>query len=103
MHLFQLAHSHLGKCGHQVVGDAVGILPIQAALVGTDGVKQRSSATFRLGSALQTSCGITLGKGLGGAVGVGGSAHGEVLGDGHTGGVAVEAVAEELNTKLWQS
>ena len=31
-----------------------------------------------------------LGKGLGGTIGVGGSAHGEVLGDGHTGWVAVD-------------
>ena len=28
VHLFQLAHSHLGNVGHQVVGDAVGVSPI---------------------------------------------------------------------------
>ena len=26
MDLFQLAHSHLGDVGHEVVGDAVGVL-----------------------------------------------------------------------------
>ena len=37
--LLQLTHSHLGNVGHQVVGNAVGILAHGAALVGADGVK----------------------------------------------------------------
>ena len=37
--LFQRAHGHLGDVGHQVVGDAVGVLADEAALVGADGVE----------------------------------------------------------------
>ena len=37
--LLQLAHGHLGDVGHQVVGDAVGVLADQAGLMGADGVE----------------------------------------------------------------
>ncbi len=70
VHLFQLAHSHLGDVGHQVVGDAVGVLADQAALVGTDGVEvaqqRHVQAGVRLADVLQNA----LGKGLGGAIGL---------------------------------
>lgn len=90
MHLFQLAHSHLGDVGHQVVGDAVGILADQAALVGTDGVEVAQQRHIQAGVCMADVLQNALGESLGGAVGVGGSAHGEVLGDGHTGGIAVD-------------
>ena len=90
VHLFQLAHSHLGNVGHQVIGDAVGVLADQAALVGTDGVEIAQQGHVQLRVCMADILQDALGKGLGGAVGVGGSTHGEVLGDGHTGGVAVD-------------
>ena len=90
VHLFQLAHSHLGNVGHQVVGDAVGVLADQAALVGTDGVEVAQQRHIQAGVSLADVLQNALGEGLGGAVGVGGSTHGEVLGDGHAGGVAID-------------
>ena len=90
VHLFQLAHSHLGNVGHQVIGDAVGVLADQAALVGADGVEVAQQRHIQAGVSLADVLQDALGEGLGGAVGVGGSTHREVLGDGHTGGVAVD-------------
>ena len=90
VHLFQLAHGHLGDVGHQVVGDAVGVLADQAGLVGTDGVEVAQQGHVQGGVSLADIGQDALGKGLGGAVGVGGGTHGEVLGDGHAGGVAVD-------------
>ena len=37
--MIQLAHRHLRDVGHQIVGHAVGVLPDQPRLVGTNGVK----------------------------------------------------------------
>ena len=37
MHLFQLAYGHLGDVGHEVIGDAVGVLADEAGLVRTNG------------------------------------------------------------------
>ena len=90
VHLFQLAHGHLGDVGHQVVGDAVGVLADEAGLVGTDGVEVAQQGHVQAGVRLADIGQDALGEGLGGAVGVGGGTHGEVLGDGHTGGVAVD-------------
>ena len=37
--LFQLAYGNLGDVGHQVIGDAVGVLADGSALMGTDGIE----------------------------------------------------------------
>ena len=37
--LGKLSHCHLGDIGHQVVGDAIGVLAHGAALVGPDGIE----------------------------------------------------------------
>ena len=58
--------------------------------MGTDGVEVAQQRHIQAGVRLADVLQNALGKGLGGAVGVGGSAHREVLGDGHTGGVAVD-------------
>ena len=90
MDLFQLAHSHLGDVGHEVVGDAVRVLADEAGLVGADGVEVAQQSHVQGGVRLADIGEDALGHGLGGAVGVGGGTHGEVLGDRHTGGVAVD-------------
>ena len=90
VHLFQLAHGDLGDVGHQVVGDAVGVLADEAGLVGTDGVEVAQQGHVQAGVGLADIGQDALGEGLGGAVGVGGGTDGEVLGDGHAGGVAVD-------------
>ena len=90
MHLFQLADRHLGDVGHQVVGDAVGVLADEAGLVGTDGVEVAQQGHVQAGVGLADILQDALSESLGGAVGVGGGTHGEVLGDRHTGGVAVD-------------
>ena len=90
MDLFQLAHSHLGDVGHEVVGDAVGVLADEAGLVGADGVEVAQQSHVQGGVSLADIGEDALGESLGGAVGVGGGTHGEVLGDRHTGGVAVD-------------
>ena len=78
------------RLGHQVIGDAVGVLADQAGLVGTDGVEVTKQGHVQGGVSLADIGQDALGKGLGGAVGVGGGTHGEVLCDGHAGGVAVD-------------
>ena len=87
--LFQLTHRHLGNIRHQVVGDAVGVLAHQAGLVGADGVEVAQQRHVQRGV-----CGADVGQDalleqLGGAVGIGGASGGEVLPNGHGGGVAV--------------
>ena len=57
--------------------------------MGTDGVEVAEQSHVQGGVSLADIGQDALGHGLRGAVGVGGSTHGEVLGDGHTGGVAV--------------
>ena len=79
MDLFQLAHSHLGDVGHEVVGDAVGVLADEAGLVGADGVEVAQQSHIQGGVRLADIGEDALGHGLGGAVGVGGGTHGEVL------------------------
>ena len=37
--MVQFAHCHLGNIGNQIVGDSLGILSNQTALMGTDGVE----------------------------------------------------------------
>ena len=90
MDLLQLADSDLGDVGHKVVGDAVGILADQAGRMGADGVEVAQQRNIQLGVSLATVGQDALGKHLGGAVGVRGAAHGEILADGHAGGVTVD-------------
>ena len=87
--LLQLADGDLGDVGHEVVGDVVGVLADEAALVGADGVEvaQQRDVQARVGLAVVHQ--DALDEELGGAVGVGGAAGREVLADGHGGGVAV--------------
>ena len=89
MELLQLAHGHLGDVGHQVVGDAVGVLTDQTGFMGADGVEvaQQGHVHGGVGGAVVGE--DPLDKKLGGAVGIGGAAHGEILSNGHGGGVAV--------------
>ena len=88
--LFQLADRHLGDVGHQVVGDAVGVLADQARLVGADGVEVAQHRHIHAGVGLADVGQDPLGEHLGGAVRVGGVADREVLGDGDAGRVAVD-------------
>ena len=46
----QLAHSHLGDIGHQIIGDTVGVLSDGTALVSADGVEitQKYNVPFRI-------------------------------------------------------
>ena len=90
VHFFQLADRHLGDIRHQVIGDAVGVLTDEAGLVGADGVEVAQQRHIQAGISLADILQDTLGEGLGGAVGVGGGTHREVLGNGHAGGVAVD-------------
>ena len=90
MHLFQLAHGHLGDIGHEVIGDAVGVLADEAGLVRTNGVEVAQQGHVQAGVCLAHILQDALGEHLGRAVGVGGGTGGEVLGDGHTGGVAID-------------
>src|SRR5699024_3193946 len=90
MDLFQLARRHLGDVGHQVVGDAVGVFADQAGRMGPDGVEVAQQRHVQLGVGLAAVGEDALGEHLGGAVGVGGGAGGEILPDGHAGRVAVD-------------
>ena len=81
---FQLADGDLGDVGHQVVGDAVGVLADEAGLMGTDGVEVAQQGHVQLRVSLADIGQDALGEGLGGAVGVGGGTNGEILGDGHS-------------------
>ena len=89
MELFQLAHGHLSDVGHQVVGDAVGVLADEAAFMGTDGVEVPQQGHVQRGVRFAVVREDALNEQLGGAVGVGGAASGEVLPDRHAGGVTV--------------
>ena len=90
MHLFQRAHGHLGDVGHEVIGDAVGVLADQAALVGADGVEVAQQRHVHLGVGLAAVGEHHLVHQLAGAVGVGGAAHTAVLIDGHLLRVAID-------------
>ena len=89
MHLFQFAHGHLGNVGHQVVGDAVRVLANQPAFVRANGVEIAQQSHVHGGVCLADVGENVLVHHLGGAVGVGGGAHGEIFADGHAGRVAV--------------
>ena len=54
MDLFQLAHRHLGDVGHQVVGDAVGVLADFAGRMRADGIEvaEQDGADGLVGGAL---------------------------------------------------
>ena len=79
MHLFQLADRHLGDVGHQVVGDAVGVLADEAGLVGTDGVEVAQQGHVQAGVGLADILQDALSESLGGAVGVGGDIFYQIL------------------------
>ena len=87
--LLQLAHRDLGDIGDQVVGNAVGVLADEAALVGTDGVEVPQQGHVQPGVGGADVGQDLLLEQLGGAVGVGGASGGEVLLDGDGVGVAV--------------
>ena len=93
VHHGQLAHGHLGNVGAQVVGNAVGILADQAGFVRTDGVEVAQKGHIQRGIGLAHIFQNALGESLGGAIGVGGAAHGEILTDGHTGRIAIHRCA----------
>ena len=90
VNLLQLAHGNLGNIGHKVVGDAVGVLDNQDGRMGTNRVEVTQQRHIQLRVSLAAVGQDARGKDLGGAVGVGGAAHGEILADGHAGGVAVD-------------
>ena len=87
--LFQLAHGYLGDIGHQVVGDAVGVLADETTFVGADGVEVAQQSHVQGGIGLAVVHENLLDEQLGGTIGIGGAAGGEVLTDGHRGGIAV--------------
>ena len=58
--------------------------------MGTNRVEVTQQRHIQLRVSLAAVGQDALGKDLGGAVGVGGAAHGEILADGHAGGVAVD-------------
>ena len=90
VNLLQLADSDLGDVGHEVVGDAVGVLADQAGRMRTDGVEVTQQRNVQLGVGVAAVGQDALGEHLRGAVGVRGAADGEILADGHAGGVAVD-------------
>ncbi len=69
VYLFQLAHGHLGDVGHQVVGDAVGVLADEAGLMGTNGVEVAQQGHVQAGVSLAHILQDALGKHLGRARG----------------------------------
>ena len=89
--LFQLAHGNLGDVGHQVVGDAVGILTDHAALVSADGIEvtQKHHVPFRV--RLLDVGEDLLQHGLGPAVRVGALSLRALLRDGDDGRIAVNS------------
>ena len=86
--VLQFAHRHLGDVGDQVVGDALGVLPDAAALVGADGVEVAEDHQGEAGVGPVEVPQNLLGHQLGGAVGVG-HREGEILSDGDGGRRAV--------------
>ena len=87
---FSSLQGHLGDVGHEVIGDAVGVLADEAGLVRTNGVEVAQQGHVQAGVCLAHILQDALGEHLGRAVGVGGGTGGEVLGDGHAGGVAID-------------
>ncbi len=77
LNLFQLAHGHLGDVGHQVVGDAVGVLADEAGLMGADGVEVTQQADVQAGVGLADIHKDPLDDRLGRTIGVGGGALGD--------------------------
>ena len=90
MQLLQLAHRDLGDVGDQIVGDTVRVLADETAVVGADRIKiaQQGHVQARIGLAVVDE--DALNKELGGTVGIGGAAGGEVLPDRYGGGIAVD-------------
>ena len=87
------ADGHLGDVGHQVVGDAVGVLPYPAAGVRADGVEVSQEDDVPFGVGLLDVHEDLFEHALGPAVGVGAGAFGAVFGDGDLGGVAIDGGA----------
>src|SRR5699024_3149819 len=88
--LLQLADRNLGDVGHEVVGDAVGVFANEAGRVRADGVAVAQQRDVELRVGLAAVGQDALGERLGGAVGDGGRPGGEILADGHAGGVTVD-------------
>ena len=86
-----LAHSDGRLCnvGHEVVGDAVGILANQAALMCTDGVEVAEQHDVPFGICLLDVHEHLLQHGFGPAVRIGAHALGALLGDGDDGGITI--------------
>ena len=91
--LGKLAHGHLGDIGHQVVGNAIGVLAHGTALVSADGVEVAQKNHVPLVVRLLDVGENLLQHGLGPAVRVGAFSFGAVLGDGDDGGIAVHGGA----------
>ncbi len=87
--LLKLADGDLGDVGHQVVGDAGGVLAHGAALVGADGVEVAQQHDAHVGVGPLHVGQDVLDLALGAAVGVGGLVLGLGLGDGARVGGAV--------------
>ena len=86
---FQLSRRHLGDIGHQIIGNAVGVLADFPGGMGADGVEVTQERHVQIGV-----CRAAVGENpfqhqLGVAVGIGGRTGG-VLPDGHRLGVAVD-------------
>ena len=88
--LFTLAYSYLGDVGHQVIGDTVGILTYQAALVCADGVEVAEEYDVPLLVGTLEIHQDFFQHALGLSVGVGTMALGALLGDGDDGGIAID-------------
>ena len=87
------AHGDLGNVGHEVVGDAVGVLSYRAALVRTHGVEIAEEDDVPFGVGLLDVDEYLFKHTLGPAVGVGALTLGTCLGDGDLSGVAIDGGA----------
>jgi len=87
---FALAYGNLGDVGHQVIGDTVGILTYQAALVCTDGIEVAEEYDVPLLVGTLEVHQDFFQHALGLSVGIGTMALGALLGDGDDGGIAID-------------
>ena len=87
---FTLAYGNLGDVGHQVIGDTVGILTYQAALVCADGVEVAEEYDVPLLVGTLEVHQDFFQHALGLSVGVGAMALGALLGDGDDGRIAID-------------
>ena len=87
---FALAYGYLGDVGHQVIGDTVGILTYQAALVCADGVEIAEEYDVPLLVGTLEVHQDFFQHALGLSVGVGAMAFGALLGNGNDGGITID-------------